>query len=105
MNDLTRTSVQTDLGLAGGHAITPAAGPMRSDLVRKTRELQDRTDALMSAGGPETFLQKVGDMIAPSPVRAEKRRGESGSSRTPSCARCRCSPRRTRPPANWRPPG
>ena len=76
MEKTLNSTVDNDLGLNRRTPVAVRSNLGRTDVLRVSSDVQDEANRLMTSSAPETIVQRVLDVLAPSDVRRERRRGE-----------------------------
>ena len=76
MEKTLNSTVDNDLGLNRRTPVAVRSNLGRTDVLRVSSDVQDEANRLMTSSAPETMVQRVLDVLAPSDVRRERRRGE-----------------------------
>jgi hypothetical protein len=70
------STVDSDLGLTQRTSVAVRSNLGRMETLRMSNDVQEEANRLMTTSAPETMVQRVLDVVAPSDVRRERRRGE-----------------------------
>jgi hypothetical protein len=76
MEKSLNSTVDNDLGLTQRTSVAVRSNLGRMETLRMSNDVQEEANRLMTTSAPETMVQRVLDVLAPSDVRRERRRGE-----------------------------